>query len=89
MNNNNFVEEYIMRKSSYMNTKNILNESFFTKIIRAFGLAKNSKPKNKSKDQLKKDLNGFNDSMANLEKSFESLYGKKFNFSRLTMDDVE
>ena len=30
-----------------------------------------------------------NDSIVNLEKSFEKLYGKKFNFKKVTVNDLQ
>ena len=74
-----------------MDQKNILSEGFFEKLA---GIFKRSKPK-KSKKNLRnyvkdteKALGDINKEISNLEKSFEQLYGKKFNFKKMTVNDL-
>ena len=80
-----------MNKKSYMSGKNIIEESFFKKLAGILRLAKTSKAKKtkSTDDKLNKNLKDVNDSISNLEKSFEDLYGKKFNFARMTIDDLK
>ena len=80
-----------MRRNSYMNQKNILSEGFFDKLANIF---KRTKPKKQTKKlkkhqkDIKKTLDDINKEIYGLEKGFEKLYGKKFKFSRMTVNDL-
>ena len=74
-----------------MDKTNIIEESFFKKLANIFSSAKKSKVK-KSKNieaQMQQGVDDINDSISDLEKGFEKLYGKKFNFAKMTIDDMK
>ena len=77
-------------KKSYMNYSNLIKESFFKKLTNIFKSAK-TKPKKTTvyKKDMDNTLNSLDQSISDLEKSFEDLYGKKFNFKRMTHDDIK
>ena len=81
-------------KKSYMDTKNILTEDFFTNMgrIGAFinGLKKIKKKKRekaKKDPNVKKALKDMNASVSNLEKYYSKLYGKNIKLDRFNLKD--
>ena len=74
-----------MSKKSYMNTGNILNEAFFDKIKKFFGLDLERNLKNDK--EFTRNLKGLNRSVSNLEKSFKKSYGKKLKLHKFNLLD--
>ena len=78
-------------KKSYMSTKNILNEDFFTNmgrigaIIR--GLRKSKKKKLKKDKNVNKVMKNLNSSVSELEKYYTDLYDKKIKLDRFSIKD--
>tara|TARA_Y100000034_G_C6881863_1_gene404234 strand:- start:843 stop:1082 length:240 start_codon:yes stop_codon:yes gene_type:complete len=62
-----------MPKKSYMNTKNILSEGFFDKVLKLFG-ADLEKQLKKDKE-FKTNLKDLNKSVKKFEKNFSKSYG--------------
>ena len=74
-----------MSKRSYMDSKNILSESFFSKVRKFFGLdlEKHLKGDKEFRHSLK-DLNG---SVSDFNKYFTKTYGKKLKLSKFNLLD--
>ena len=75
-----------MSKKSYMDSKNILNESFFDKVRKFFGL--NLEKHLKGDKEFRRSLKGLNKSIKDFEKYSNKTYGgKKLKLSKFNLLD--
>ena len=78
------------KKNSYMETNQLLSESFFKNLKKTLSkLTKKMKPKGSNQRQVIDNINDFNKGVEGFEKAWEKLYGKKINLDRLTVNDFK
>ena len=74
-----------MKKKSYMRVNKILSEGFFDKIRKMFGGGVYKKLE--SDKTFQDSLKDLNKSVVNIEKRFETAYGKKLKLNKFTLSD--
>ncbi len=83
------MENCMSKKKSYMDSNNILNESFFKKLKKLLSFSQKLKPKGNSTQQVHDNIRQFNKGVDGFEKAWEKLYGKKIRLDRLTINDFK
>ena len=77
-------------KNSYMDTNQLLSESFFKNLKRTLSkLTKKLRPKGSTERQVADNIRDFNKGVEGFEKAWEKLYGKKIDLDRLTVNDFK
>ena len=77
----------MLKKKSYMNSKNILSEGFFSKIFKMLKISKTQKDQIKKSKEIHKSIKDLNSAQSNLEDALEDYVGKKVKLNRYTLKD--